>query len=403
VNPLNTDSVDHYVSRVTSLFRRIRSLRSESNARSRGIRIGIVVPLLALVLVASGCANIANPDGWSSPVLSGDSLVTQTSDGVISLFELSDTTTLLNPTGWRWQYPAGTDDVDLKTVYATPLIDGTVVYIAGHSGDVVALNLANGRPIDTWPAPIALDEPIVATPALNDGVLYIITDHGNLYRLDAKTGSRLAAPTAIGGRHWAKPVVSGDRVYVAGIDESFSALTRSDGSTQWSADIGSTAGDPVPDGNVLLVPSFDRRIHALDLSANGAERWTSGGEGDGWFWGSPVIAGETVYAVTVNGSAYAFDRESGAQQWSSRAGDSDEVRAAPILVGGILIFATRDGDVRGLDATTGIQRWEQHVDGRRFYADPLMLDSNALLADDKGGLWLIDPASGTIRPFLERS
>ncbi len=403
MNPLKTDSATHYVSRVTPQFRRIRSLRRESSARSRRTRVGLAVPLLALALVVSGCARIANPDGWSSPALSGDLLVTQTSDGVISLFELSDATTALNPTSWHWQYPASTDDVDLETVYATPLIDGAVVYIAGHSGDVLALKLADGRPIDSWPVPTALGEPIVATPALDHGVLYVITDHGNFYILDASTGARLAAPTAVGGRHWAKPVVSGGRVYVAGVDHSFAALSSSDGSTQWTSDIGSTAGDPVPDGNVLLVPSFDRRIHALDLSANGDERWTNGGQGDAWFWGSPVTAGETVYAVTVNGSAYAFDRESGAQQWASRAGDSDEVRAAPVLVGGVLIFATRDGDVRGLDATTGIQRWEQHVDGRHFYADPLMLDSNALLTDHEGGLWLVDPASGDIRPFLENS
>ena len=403
MNPLKTDSAIHYVSRVTSQFRQISSLRPESGARSRRTRLSFAVALLALALVASGCARIANPDGWSSPVVSGDLLVTQTSDGVISMFELSDTTTSLNPTGWQWQYPAGTDDIDLETIYATPVIEGGIVYIAGHSGDVVALNLANGRPIDSWPNPIALGEPIVATPALDDGVLYVITDHGNLYLLDAKSGARLAPPTAIGGRHWAKPIISGGRVYIAGVDESFTAVSSSDGSTQWSTDIGSTAGDPVVDGTVLLVPSFDRRIHALDLSANGAERWTSGGQGDAWFWGSPVIDGETVYAVTVNGSAYAFDRRSGALRWTSRAGDSDEVRAAPVLISGVLIFATRDGDVRGLDATTGVQRWEQHVDGRRFYADPLILDSNALLADDQGGLWLIDPSNGTIRSFLEKS
>ena len=79
------------------------------------------------------------------------------------------------------------------------------------------------------------------------------------------------------------------------------------------------------------------------------------------------------------------------------------MRAAPVLIVGVLIFVARDGDVRGLDAATGVQRWEQHVDGRHFYADPLVLESNAILADDKGGLWLIDPVTGSIRSFLETS
>ncbi len=333
-------------------------------------------------------------------MLADDLLITQTSDGVISAFPLTDTTTALDPSAWQWQYPTGTDTVELDTIYATPLIDGAIVYIAGHNGEVIALSITNGRPIDSWPAPISLGEPIVATPALSDGVLYIVTDAGNLFLLDARSGARLAAPTAIGGRIWAQPFVSGGSVYIAAVDQPFSAYSASDGVLQWSTEIGTTAGDPVADGGLLLVPSFDRRIHALDLAAQGAERWTNGGEGDGWFWSRPLIVGETVYAVTVSGTAYAFDRRTGAQQWSSRAGDSDEVRAAPVLIGGILIFATRDGDVRGLDASTGVQRWEQRIEDSHFYADPLVLDSNALLADDEGGLWLIDPANGTVRSFL---
>lgn len=403
MNPLKTDSKKHYVSRVTPLFRRFRLIRSESTGGPRQIRLRLLLPLLAFALIATACTRIANPDGWSSPVVSGDLLITQTSDGVISAFPFSAATTTLDPTEWSWQYPAGTDEVDFKTVYATPLIEDGVVYIAGHSGDVVALNLANGRPLDSWPAPIALGEPIVATPALDGGVLYVVTDAGNLYLLDARSGARLAAPTQIGGRIWAKPYVAGERIYVAGIDQSFSALSSSDGVPQWNVEIGTLAGDPVADGNQLFVPSFDRRIHSLDLSANGAERWTNGGEGAAWFWARPLIVRETVYAVAVDGSAYAFDRDTGAQKWTSKAGNSDEVRAAPVLIDGILIFATRDGDVRGLDASTGVQRWELRVEGRRFYADPLVLDSNALLADDKGGLWLVNPANGSIRSFLESS
>lgn len=364
------------------------------------IRRRLLLPLLAFALIASGCARIAEPDGWSSPVLAGDLLITQTSDGVISAFPLADTTTVLDPSGWQWQYPTDTDTVELDTIYATPLIDGATVYIAGHSGDVIALSISNGRPIESWPAPISLGEPIVATPALSDGVLYIVTDAGNLFLLDARSGARLAPPTAIGGRIWAKPFVAGGLVYVAAVDQPFSAYNASDGAVRWSTEIGTTAGDPVSDGSLLLVPSFDRRIHALDLAAQGAERWTNGGEGDAWFWARPLIVGETVYAIAVDGSAYAFDRRTGAQQWSSRAGDSDEVRAAPVLIDGILIFATRDGDVRGLDASTGVQRWEQRIEDAHFYADPLVLDSNALLVDDKGGLWLIDASNGTVRSFL---
>ncbi|MDP6605515.1 MAG: PQQ-binding-like beta-propeller repeat protein [Dehalococcoidia bacterium] len=376
--------------------------------RRRAVRHRPTVVLLLSALLTMACAGIANPNGWASPVVEEGILVTQIDEGELSAFTTPTGDSLaLNPTARLWTYPGGTDDddgVDLKAIYATPLIDGGIVYVAGYSGQVVALTLQNGRPVTSWGGPVDIAERIVATPALHGDVLYIATEVGRLHRLDASNGTRVATPVDIGGRIWAAPYADARGVYVAGIDRDFVAIDGSSGQSRWSRDIGAVAGDPIAVGGLLYVPAFDRRVHVLDLTADGAERWPDGGRGDAWFWSSPLIEGNTVYAVAVDGSVYAFDRDTGALRWRTIAASSDEVRAAPVLQSNVLMIATRDGDIRGFNPTNGTLLWVEHVSGERFYADPLVLESGLVIfTDEDGGLWRVDPSSGNTQPFLESS
>jgi outer membrane protein assembly factor BamB len=358
-------------------------------------------------LLAMACARIASPTGWASPVVVDGILVTQTDEGEVSAFTIPPgDTPALNPAARLWTYPGDTkadDDVDLKAVYATPLIDRGIVYLAGYSGQVVALTLQDGRPAANWGGAIDIGERIVATPALHGDVLYIATEAGRLHSLNAANGTRVADPVDIGGRIWAAPYADAGGVYVAGIDRPFIAIDGA-GQARWDRDIGAVAGDAIAEGGLLYVPAFDRRVHVLDLTADGAERWPDGGRGDAWFWSSPLIEGNTVYAVAVDGAVYAFDRDTGALRWRTTAASSDEVRAAPVLEGNVLMIATRDGDIRGFNPTNGISLWVEHVGGKRFYADPVVLDSGLVIfTDDDGGLWRVNPSNGDTQPFLESS
>ncbi len=366
--------------------------------------------LLVLALFATGCARIAEASGWSSPAYDGDILVTQSDEGVISAFQVADPTIPLNPAAPLWTYPthnSADDDIGFDTIYATPIIEGNTVYVAGYSGTVVALALSGdtaGRPLPAWGGPIELDERIVATPALHDGVLYVATEEGNLHSLATASGAAVTAPIVVGGRLWTQPHIDGGRIYLGSIDDSLIALDLTGGATAWRRDIGSIAGDAFADSSLLYMPSLDGRIHALDLAAGGAERWPEGaGGGSGWFWGRPLLQGSVLYAIAVDGTAYAFNATTGAEQWRSQPPDGDEVRAAPIVVAGVLLVATRDGDIRGINASNGAELWVHSVDGERFYADPIQIDSNIIIyADNDGGLWQVNPATGTVRVYLER-
>ncbi len=365
--------------------------------RTSGRRRALLVPaLLATLLLATACARIASPKGWASPVADGDTVIAQTDAGVVTALRISgDSATPL------WSYPLDQDDIDLTAVYATPILDGNTVYIASYAGLVVALNVSGdraGRPITAWGGPIDIGHRIVATPVLRGGQLYIATERGRLWVIDAATGQFGEPLIELNDRIWGRPAVDPGLLYVAALDTQLRAVDRASGQVKWTRDVGTVASDLVVDGDLLLVGSFDRGLHALDLTAEGAERWVA--SGDAWFCARPLVAGDTIYAATVGGSVYAFNRNTGRRLWSFRQDDT-EIRAAPVLVDGVLLIASTGGQLYGINPVNGVARWTAELEGDHFFADPLVLESGVVLySNDSGDLIRVTPA-GDVQRLLQ--
>jgi outer membrane protein assembly factor BamB len=366
--------------------------------RTSGRRRALLVPaLLATILLATACARIASPKGWASPVSDGDTVIAQTDAGVVTAFRISgDSAETL------WSYPQDQDDVDLTAVYATPILDANTVYIASYAGLIVALNIDGdraGRPVSAWGGPIDIGQRIVATPVLRGDQLYVATERGRVWVIDAATGRFGEQPLIeLNDRIWGRPAVDPGLLYVAALDTQLRAVDRSSGQVRWTRDVGTVAGDLVIDDDLLLVGSFDRGLHALDLTAEGAERWVA--SGDAWFWARPLVAGDTIYAATVGGSVYAFNRNTGVRLWSFHQDDT-EIRAAPVLVDGVLLIASTGGQLYGINPVNGVARWTAELEGDRFLADPLVLESGIVLyTNDSGDLIRVTPA-GDVQRLLQ--
>ena len=371
----------------------IAGARRRPEVRRRAL---LVPTLLATILLATACAQIASPKGWASPVSDGDTVIAQTDAGVVTALRISgDSATPL------WSYPREEDDVDLTAVYATPILDGNSLYVASYEGIVVALNVdgdRSGRPVSAWGGPIDIGQRIVATPVLRGGRLYVATERGHLWVIDAATGQFGEPLLELNDRIWGRPAVDPGLLYVAALGTQLRAVDRSSGQVRWTSDVGTVAGDLVVDGDLLLVGSFDRGLHALDITAEGAERWVA--PGDAWFWARPLVAGDTVYAATVDGSVYAFNRDDGARLWSFRQDDT-EIRAAPVLVDGVLLIASTGGQLYGINPVNGVARWTAALEDDHFLADPLVLESGVVLySNDSGDLIRVTPA-GDVQRLLQ--
>ena len=368
--------------------------------RSRPRLAGV---LALFALLAAGCAtDLGSPDGWAAPVEADGFVLVQADRGEITAVRLGD-----GPARIAWRFPedaalpAGVDRDDLNdfdAFYATPVVDGGVVYLAAYSGHVLAVDVSGEGPSVVWLR--QLTDHIIATPGFDGGVLYVPTESGELVPIDAESGAT-GAPVATGTeRFWGRPALGGSAIYVAGLDRNVRAVDRSGGEL-WTLGLeGAIAGDLLLDGETLYVGALDRRVYALDVLADGGERWRF--QGDGWFWSRPFLDGDTLYAATTNGSVYALDARSGNELWRFRELDG-EFRSQPVLSGGVLVVALRDGVLFGLDPSTGVRQWQETLADGKLLSDPLVLESAILYVTENGKLISVDPRNGTATVIFEGS
>jgi len=108
----------------------------------------------------------------------------------------------------RWTY-------DMEgPLWASPLVWGPYVYSASWAGVMRCLSLQTGD--DIWAAPLGAR--VTATPILAGGVLYVVTESGDLHALDARSGGLLFREQVSSSPLQASPLVLGDTLFVAALD-----------------------------------------------------------------------------------------------------------------------------------------------------------------------------------------
>src|SRR5208283_4921743 len=106
-----------------------------------------------------------------------------------------------------WRYTAG------NWVYSSPAVVGGVVYVGSEDGSVYALNAANGDKLWRYTTGGSVD----SCPAVVDGVVYIGSWDDNVYALNATNGAQLWNFTTGSAIHSSPAVVNGV-VYIGSDD-----------------------------------------------------------------------------------------------------------------------------------------------------------------------------------------
>src|SRR5205085_2120543 len=153
-----------------------------------------------------------------------------------------------------------------------------------------------------WRFPTA--DRIVSSPVYRDGVVYIGSDDGAVYAVDAATGrQRWVRPTR--GPVSSTPAVVDGTVYVTSYDGRLYALDAGTGALRWRFQggqdpsihnqVGFQSSPAVVDG-VVYAGCRDSNLYAID-AATGKEKWRANNEGS-WVISSPVVVGDRVWFAT---------------------------------------------------------------------------------------------------------
>jgi outer membrane protein assembly factor BamB len=241
---------------------------------------------------------------------------------------------------------------------------------------------------------VALGGPLIASPTLCDGVIY----------LGAKDGGFRAIDPADGHQRWrfqadgpitASAAVAGGLAYFQSDAGTIHAVRVSDGRLAWKRATGPNlpfmnykpgvdfwdywASSPLYLDGVIYVGGGDGVVRALN-ARTGAVIWTHATGGR--VRASPASDGARIYVGSFDGAMYALNRADGTLAWSFQTeGNSDfkvgAIQSSAAVAEGLVVFGSRDYRVYALDAATGKLAWIAPHEGSWVVGSPAIAGGKA--------------------------
>jgi len=195
---------------------------------------------------------------------------------------------------------------------APPVIAGDLVICGFDNGKVVAVGRTDGDV--AWEAAVAPSRGRTELERLVDidsqvrvvGTdVFVVGFQGRAAMLALDSGQIWWARDESSDRGLA---VGDDALYVSAANGDVKALRKRDGAPLWDQPVlhRRALSAPVVDGNTLVVADYEGYVHWLDIATG--EVVARERAGDSRVTNAPVVAGDTVYVMTDNGTLAAYRR-----------------------------------------------------------------------------------------------
>jgi len=202
--------------------------------------------------------------------------------------------------------------------------------------------------------------PVIASPSLADGLLFIGSDDKNFYAIDAATGAEKWR-FATSGPVRSTAAVVGGIAYFGSYDGAFYAVDVATGKQRWKFE---TEGE-----RKFTAPG----LHGLKPKRQLiADLWDC-------YLSSPTVVDGRVFFGSGDGHIYALDAESGALLWKHKTGDV--VHASPAVADGTVYIGSWDANFYALDAATGAVKWKLQTGTDPENHNAEGIQSSATIAD----------------------
>jgi outer membrane protein assembly factor BamB len=245
------------------------------------------------------------------------------------------------------------------------------LFVATGYGDVVALEPSTGRAY--WAT--QLKQPIRGAPTADAGRVFVITQDNQMHALDIERGTELWTHTGIaeqaGFLGAANPAIEGNTVVAPYSSGEILALRADTGAVAWGEQLVRASGRfsqagalndingrPVIDRGRVYAVSQSGRFVALDLRT-GERVW----ERVIPSIQTPWVAGEFIYAITIDAEILCLSRRDGKVKWIRQLRRYEDPKArtnkgviswwGPVLAGDRLLVASTDERMLAISPYTG--------------------------------------------------
>jgi eukaryotic-like serine/threonine-protein kinase len=253
--------------------------------------------------------------------------------------------------GARWVFKTG------GPIVSSPAVADGVVFIGSSDGGLYALNQDTGQ--QKWK--VMITDPISSSPAVANGFVYFLAYDGVFYALAADTGAIV----------W-RFATGGERRFEA---KGIHGLTPSDQNIADPMDL--FLSSPAVFNGRVYFGSSDGNVYALDAKT-GIVQWSF--ETKDIVHASPAIANDTVYVGSWDSYLYALNAETGQEKWRFKTGEDPVVhnqvgfQSSPAVSDGTVYVGCRDGHVYAVDAATGKKKWDYSTSQSWVNGTPALRD-----------------------------
>lgn len=281
----------------------------------------------------------------------------------VALCSLFGATAPLSGQSLRWTFATG------GPLLASPTLHEGTVFIGSADGHLYAVNATTGTERWRFRTGGAVD----ATPTVHDGLVYVLSRDGGVHAVDVERGTARWSFRTRGEQQvdfWdhflSDPLVHEDLVIFGSGDSTVYALDRRTGAPRWA--FKTVGAQYFPRGDIQRAPavvdgiayfgSRDYNIYAVNTST-GTAHWNLR-EGLGWIIATPLVTDSLVYYGASDGQRfYASDRRTGRVRWSVPV--RTRVFGSAVQAGDAILFGGFNGRLFALDPRDGSERWTWQV------------------------------------------
>ncbi len=279
--------------------------------------------------------------------------------------------------------PQALNDYTSKSA-PTPVVDAERIVALFESGDLVAVDHEGKtlwqRSLSRDFGPIKGNHGLGSSLAQSGDCVFVLIDHdgpSRLVAIDKKDGATrwtLDRPQRVS---WTTPLYlehEGTAQLILSAPGAVEAVSAKDGAALWQfTDVKSnTVPSPTLAGDKIVISGTERgSCLAIRLGGKGDVTKTHlawRAEGSTASFGSPLVAGNSVYFVNKAGVVFCHDVASGEQRFSIRLPDS--CWASPVAAGDVLYFFSKNGATTVLRETAeGPQKLAENkltIEGRVY-------------------------------------
>ncbi|WP_022672196.1 PQQ-like beta-propeller repeat protein [Novosphingopyxis baekryungensis] len=305
----------------------------------------------------------------AAPVVSNGRLFVDDTDAVVYAFDAA--------TGDKiWSQPLRQSGENSAILFGGGVAaDGNSVYATDGLGDVVALDAATGA--ERWRVRPA--GPLRGSPTISNNNIYVMSQDNQIFAIDPATGKT----------NWNKSGTIGQ----AGIF-GVAAPAAAQGTVIAGYSTGELAAYRYENGQDLWTDALSRTSISTSVSS------LTDIDAD------PVIDRGRVYAIGQGGRMAAYELISGQRIWEINIAGI----ATPVVAGDWVFVLTDDAKLLAVARTTGKIRWVAQLPEYRNeekkkdpidWKGPVLAGGRLIVANTRGGIWSVDPQSGTTAQLFE--